>query len=276
MSKPKSSQVFIFAFIICLVCSVILAGASTLLQERQKANVRLDIVKNIMQSVGHKPEEFKGKKPNEIFAMYEKEFKDLLFDKNNQVADQHFMIEELVKLGYERHMLENEGPIELMNTFNSKVKLLAKRSNDPKSYDPGFKLVHIWQPNGTPEAYVIPIEGYGLWDIIKGYMALEPDLNTVKGITFFEHKETPGLGARIEEDWFKQQFIGKKILDDQGHLTSITVVRGKVAEQIQGDEAVHYVDGISGATLTGKGVNQFLRENLASYEPFFKTLRKDT
>lgn len=274
MSKPNnSSRVLLFALVICVVCSLILAGSSTLLMDAQQANIRLDIAKNIMICVGHSPEEFKGKKPEEILAVYRKEFVDLLIDQNNAEANPQIMREELAKLGYPSEELSAMEPADLLNAFNAKFKLLARRSGDPQSYRLSFKMVHIYQPEGTPKAYVVPIEGYGLWDKIKGFIALENDLQTVRGITFFDHKETPGLGARIEEDWFKQQFHGKKILDANGNLVSVTIVRGKVADLIQGEAAQNHVDGISGATLTGVGINKFLQANLAGYEPFFKSLR---
>ena len=121
--------------------------------------------------------------------------------------------------------------------------------------------------------YAIPVIGRGLWSTLYGYLALEPDASTVKGIQFYSHKETPGLGAEIEKDWFTNNFIGKKIVNPNGELVSIEVLRGKVDEL--SNEAYHQVDGISGATMTTKGVTQFLLEDLQKYEPFFKKIRTE-
>ncbi len=276
MSKAKSNkQVYIFAIIVCVACSVILAGAATLLQPRQAVNVKLDIVKNILVAVGHTAEEVNSATPKQVFDMYAAEFSETLVDAENQGADSTFMKQELITLSYPRQQLDDMGLSDILRIFNSKKELLARRSKKSlEQYDPGYKLIHIWKPSGSIEAYVIPIEGYGLWDIIKGYVALEPNLNTIKGISFYEHKETPGLGARITEDWFKEQFKGKQILEPSGELASVTIVRGVASDQYSGSDLTHHVDGISGATLTCKGINQFLSATLATYEPFFATLRK--
>jgi len=124
------------------------------------------------------------------------------------------------------------------------------------------------------KGYALPIEGKGLWSTLYGYFALENDLNTVMGITFYDHGETPGLGGEIETPWFQNNFKGKKILDNSGQLTSITVIKGRVNELIQDiDAKIHHVDGISGATITSKGVTLMLEKTLEDYEPYFTKLR---
>ena len=248
-----------------------------MLQPRQSVNVRLDIVRNILAAVGHDPAEIAATAPQATFDLYKAEFTELLVDGNNNSADPNYMREELVKLSYPRTQLDDMSISDLLRVFNAKKDILARRSKQSlEAYDPGYKLLHVWQPHGAVEAYVIPIEGYGLWDIIKGYVALEADLNTIKGITFYEHKETPGLGARIVEDRFREQYKGKTILTEQGDLTSVTIVRGVATDQYKEPQLNHYVDGISGATLTCKGVNHFLQATLTAYEPFLATLRKNS
>ncbi|NOZ07282.1 MAG: NADH:ubiquinone reductase (Na(+)-transporting) subunit C [FCB group bacterium] len=134
--------------------------------------------------------------------------------------------------------------------------------------DPQPLQIFVYGPEDSPKGYVIPVSGKGLWSTIHGFLALQPDLNTVAGITFYEHGETPGLGGEIEKDWFTSQFKGKKIYDQSGRLVSIHIAKGKA---LQPDD--HTVDGISGATLTGNGVNKFLKSNLSDYENFFKSNR---
>lgn len=139
--------------------------------------------------------------------------------------------------------------------------------------DPNGDLILYEKKSGDRiEGYAFPISGKGLWSTIYGYMALEPDGKTVKGITFYKHGETPGLGGEIEKDWFTSNFIGKQIVDAEGHLTSIQVIKGKVDPNRK--EAIHQVDGISGATMTGKGVTAFLARDLETYNPFFENIRK--
>ena len=122
------------------------------------------------------------------------------------------------------------------------------------------------------KGYAIPISGKGLWGTMYGYFAIEPDASTAKGITFYKHKETPGLGAEVDKDWFKNNFIGKKFIDDSGNLVSIEVIKGFVSDK--DPNAKHKVDGISGATITGTGLTTFLKADLQKYEPYFARIRK--
>jgi len=125
--------------------------------------------------------------------------------------------------------------------------------------------------NGLITGYAIPIEGKGLWGTMYGYFAIEPDAVTVKGITFYKHKETPGLGGEVDKEWFKNNFIGKRLVDNDGKLVSIEVIKGFVSDK--DPEAYRKVDGISGATVTGKGITTFLKKDLNKYEPYFKKIR---
>ena len=122
------------------------------------------------------------------------------------------------------------------------------------------------------KGYAIPISGKGLWGTMYGYFAIEPDASTAKGITFYKHKETPGLGAEVDKDWFKNNFIGKKFIDDSGNLVSIEVIKGFVSDK--DPNAKHKVDVISGATVTGNGLTTFLKSDLQKYEPYFAKIRK--
>lgn len=119
--------------------------------------------------------------------------------------------------------------------------------------------------DGKPSKYAFPISGRGLWSLLEGYVALESDLETIAGITFYKHSETPGLGAEIDTAWFQQQFVGKKLYAD-GIATDFVVAKPGMAK---GDREV---DGISGATLTGKGVQALLRKDARRYADYFNQL----
>ncbi|HEY5621021.1 MAG TPA: NADH:ubiquinone reductase (Na(+)-transporting) subunit C [Pontiella sp.] len=128
--------------------------------------------------------------------------------------------------------------------------------------------VYTWTDDGAdqPSKYAFPIKGKGLWGDIYGYLSLETDLETIAGISFYKHIETPGLGAEIEKPWFQQQFKGKKLYEN-GEAVDFAVVKPGSAL----DESS--VDGISGATLTGKGVQAFIRKDAATYAEYFKTVK---
>ena len=134
-----------------------------------------------------------------------------------------------------------------------------------------------------PLCYVIPVSGFGLWDYIIGFIAIKPDGKSVQGISWYEHKETPGLGANISEADWQSQFPGKLIFipDSNGNVNrakdpiGITVVRGKVKEVLgSSNKALAAVDGMAGATLTGNGVTKAYKDTLELYRPFLDSLSK--
>lgn len=142
---------------------------------------------------------------------------------------------------------------------------------------PGHKTlpIYLFIRKNDIEAYVIPIETRGLWGKIYGYLAIADDGSTIKGFTVYQHSETPGLGGEIEKKWFQKNFEGKQILDQHGGLVSISVAKGLVKDIPSKEKHPHYVDGISGATLTGKFLSSGLKEILTQYEPVSVRFRKN-
>tara|TARA_Y100001937_G_scaffold112525_2_gene160192 strand:- start:4137 stop:4997 length:861 start_codon:yes stop_codon:yes gene_type:complete len=272
--KQSNLYIFGFAIAVCLFASVVLAVASTALKPAQTQQVRLDIIQNILSVAGYSAEDMKGKSPADIIDLYEKKFEVLLIDKNNTPVQRSEMEKELQTLGYKEAELAEMKTFELLEVYNAKLKLLAKRAGETvEQYDKGIKVVYLYKPEGEIKYYIIPIEGNGLWGMMYGYIALKTDLNTVAGIRFYKHIETPGLGAELAKPSHNEKWIGKKILDEDGKLVSVKVAKGD-AEQSHAQEIEHYVDGISGATLTAKGINEFLKADLQTYEPYFKTRRQ--
>lgn len=236
-SKPRTSKAYIlgFAAAVTMVCSVLLASAATLLKERQDQNVQLDIKYNILSVLGLA--ESKDVPPQELFDLYDSQVSSFVVDlQGNLVQD------------------------------------VNAEQVDPKK-QPDILPVFARKNGETITAYCIPTQGKALWSTVKGYIALEQDLNTIKGITFYSHGETPGLGGEIEKEWFTNLFKGKTILNAAGEVVSVEIVKGKVRSDDPNPE--HKVDGISGSTLTGRGLNQFIKETLERYEPYFKTVRRE-
>lgn len=127
-----------------------------------------------------------------------------------------------------------------------------------------------WTEDGAtePSKYAFPISGKGLWSMLYGYLSLESDLETIAGISFYKHGETPGLGAEIEKPWFLSQFAGKKLYKDGASADFSVVKPGSELSESS-------VDGISGATLTGKGVEALLRKDAVAYAEYFNSLGED-
>ena len=127
--------------------------------------------------------------------------------------------------------------------------------------------IYIYMKNDRIESYILPIDSRGLWGRILGYLALKNDGSTIAGFTVYKHSETPGLGGEIEKRWFQKNFEGKKIVNRTGNFLSIAIAKGGVSDTVPGDRRMNYVDGISGATLTGKYLSTGLKEILLEYEP---------
>lgn len=186
--------------------------------------------------------------------------------------------------------IENDRKLNVLKAFGVSVidettgkKLTGEKINDyfknyitEKYVDDQGEYVDATAENGHPlylwkdeagKRYAIPTSGKGLWSTLYGYIALDGDMSTVKGITFYKHGETPGLGGEVDKDWFQDQFKGKKIYEN-GELVSIHVSKGAADENDP-----HSVSGISGATMTGNGINQFLKADLETYAPYFNKVR---
>ncbi|MCF7796501.1 MAG: NADH:ubiquinone reductase (Na(+)-transporting) subunit C [Lentisphaeria bacterium] len=231
----SNAYILRFAAIVTIVCGVLLASAATLLKPMQQENIQTDIKKNILKAVSLLESE-KAYTKTEILDLFDERMTSIVVNPEGEVL--------------EGLKAEDVNPAE--EPDHLPIYLLKDKSDDVI-------------------AYCIPIEGKGLWSTIHGYLALEADLNTVRGVTFYDHGETPGLGGEISQQWFQDNFSGKKILDESGNLVSITVAKGQVRDDAKGKE--HLVDGISGATLTGNGINQFLFSDLERYNPYFEEIR---
>jgi len=162
----------------------------------------------------------------------------------------------------------------IIKAFGIKTNKM-KRSEIEALYDEhvsetkaGDLPLYTWTENGEVTKYAIPISGKGLWSMLYGYLSLDADLETIAGISFYKHKETPGLGAEIEKEWFQSQFKGKKLYQN-GQPVEFSVVKpGTPLNDFS-------VDGISGATLTGKGVQALIRKDAAAYADYFKSIREN-
>ncbi len=160
---------------------------------------------------------------------------------------------------------------DIQKLYDDEITTLNIDENGMKSED-GTLSVYVATDGAQPKGYSIPISGKGLWSTIYGYIALEPDGKTVKGITFYKHGETPGLGGELEKEWFTSNYKGKQIYNDEGELVSVEIVKGQVNQNDL--NAIHQVDGISGSTLTCKGMNRFIANDLKTYKPFLERVKE--
>ena len=134
--------------------------------------------------------------------------------------------------------------------------------------------VYAYHKEGNPdqiEAYILAVYGKGLWNDIWGYIALNTDMNTVAGIVLDHKGETAGLGARITEKGVLERYKDKKIFGTDGEILSVNMLKGENNKPDLLDE--HNINGMSGATITGKGVNKMLKEYLNCYLPFIDKMK---
>ena len=223
--------------------SLLLALTSTQLKNLQEFNIELDKKKNILKCIG---KDLSLMNADAIFKEYKSNISNIILNSNGDIAAN----------------IASEYLESVPNKSTGEVKYFLNNIE----YLPAYK-------SSNPEAFIIPISGKGLWSTLFGYFALEMDLNTVIGITFYKHGETPGLGGEVEKKWFQNNFVGKKIFNQTGELVSIKVVKGKVNDVYSGEALNHGVDGISGATVTSRGVSDFLKRDLLKYEQYLKNNR---
>src|SRR5690606_25506500 len=134
--------------------------------------------------------------------------------------------------------------------------------------------IYLLRDAGQLSRVILPIHGYGLWSTMHGFVAVRPDGNTVADITFYDHGETPGLGDFVTKPAWQRAWRGKRLFDPSGAL-QIEVVPRRVPA---GDPlADHHVDGVSGATLTARGVTNTLRYWMGEhgYGPYLRSLQEE-
>ena len=179
------------------------------------------------------------------------------------------------------------SPEEILFTYNKKMKsvvvnikgeikdsLVAEKVNIQKNFkiNPEDRQYPVFMYSNTGEsvdAYIFPMFGNGLWDWISGFVALDKDLNRVIGVAFDHKTETPGLGARISSSEIQDRYKGKEIYDVDGNLVSIFMLRRENNDNL----SKHEVDGMSGATITGKGLNNMLTHYFDCYRVFIEEKR---
>lgn len=226
------------AFLVCLVCAVVVSSAAVLLRPVQDANKTLDRQINILSAAGMYEPGMSGDAVRETFDKIERRFVDL--DTG-----------EYVDMPESYDMREASRDPEL--TENLSV------DEDPASIKRRVKVAEVYlarDEQGSLTRIILPVHGYGLWSTLYGFLALEPDANTVAGLGFYEHAETPGLGGEVDNPSWKALWQGKQLYAEDGDV-AIQVIKGQVDK---GDpEKEHKVDGLSGATLTTNGVNNLIR-----------------
>lgn len=237
MAKNKDSISYIFtvAFAVCLVCAVIVSVAAVSLRPLQVKNKELDFKKNILAAASLLVE---GKSVEELFSQIETRLVNIETGEFSQEFD-----------------IDSFDPVKavsdpaITDDLSSDIDIASIKRREK------FTEVYLVRDGaGEIDTLILPIRGYGLWSTLWGFIALEEDYNTVVGLGFYSHAETPGLGGEVDNPKWKSQWPGKRVTNPEGELT-IEVTKGGQADP----NSSYEIDGLSGATLTTNGVNNLVR-----------------
>ncbi|UTW45907.1 Na(+)-translocating NADH-quinone reductase subunit C [bacterium SCSIO 12696] len=235
MAKDTVKHTILVALILCLVCSVVVSGAAVGLRSMQQENKEQDKKGNILKAAGLYQE---GVSIDQQFESVTAKVVDLSTGKFTDAVD---------VATYDQRKASKDP------AFSDKLsgdQDIAKIGRKVK-----YATIYMVEGDNGIEKLILPVKGYALWSTLYGFVALESDLNTVAGLGFYEHAETPGLGGEIDNPNWKAIWVGKKIYD--GDRTAISVEKGAVDSSKP--EAIYQVDGLSGATLTSKGVHNLMQ-----------------
>ncbi len=240
------------ATLLCLLCSIIVSGAATLLKPTQVANALLDKKNNILAVSGI---DLSGKSIEQAFTQIEARVVDIATGEYTDAVDANT---------FDQRKASKDPAYRVDLSSEQDIAQIGGRSK--------YANVYLVKEGDAIQKIILPIKGYGLWSTLYGFIALEGDANTVSGITFYDHKETPGLGGEIENKKWQASWKGKKIADVSG-MPSIQLIKGIVSPDTP--KADYKIDGLAGATLTSNGVTNLVQFWMGKdgFGPYLSKLR---
>lgn len=227
-----------FAAAVCGVCSIFVAGSAVALKDRQEQNKVLDRNKNVLVVAGliEPGESVSG---DEIAKRFNANIEAKFYDtKTDQLVD------EGDPLVYDQRKAAKDPALSHELPKNS-----AKIDRMPNK-----AVIYLVKDGDEVKQLVLPIHGKGLWSTLYGFIAVDADGETVNGITFYEHGETPGLGGEVDNPKWKALWKGRKIYAQPDDV-ALKVIKGSAGSPT---DDPHHVDGLSGATLTSDGVSNMI------------------
>lgn len=244
MARDSLGRTFLVAFLVCLVCSLLVSGTAAGLRAKKERDALLAKHRNVLGVAGLLVGEV------DISQLWQQRIEPRLVD-----------------LETGRYATGAADP-ELNRSIPADQDLAGLRTRAR------FAPVYLVRDGGRVRQLILPVHGKGLWSTLYGYIALAPDLTTVTGFGFYEHGETPGLGGEVDNPRWLAQWVGKQAVDETGR-PRIEVVRGSVDPSA--DQARFQVDGLSGATMTSRGVTNLLHYWLGEdgFGPFLAWARKE-
>lgn len=256
LSRNSIAYVVVVALAVCLVCSIVVSAAAVYLKPMQTANAKADRRRNIL-AVAELMQP--GADVNAIFReRIDPRVVDL--STGEYAAD-------IDPASYDQRSAATDPERNVDIPADADAAGIKRRAQYAEVY-----LVRGQQ--GALQTVVLPIHGYGLWSTMYGFIAVKPDGNTVSGLNFYEQGETPGLGAKVTSADWQAIWEGKKIYGEDGEV-ALRVIKGAVGPDTA--DAQYKVDGLSGATLTSRGVSGTLAYWFSErgFKPYLKNLAAD-
>jgi len=263
MSNDSIGKTLTVAVLLCLVCSVIVSTAAVVLKPLQDENKLLDKKQNILLAAGLMVE---GESVESLFKQVEAKIVNVETGK--------FATEEELKLA---SIIDAETYDQRKASKNPDLSKALSSSDDISSIrrQSLYATVYIVRnDSGELDTIILPVHGYGLWSTLYGFLALEEDANTVVGLGFYEHAETPGLGGEVDNPKWKAIWPGKKVYDGAGEV-KLSLIKGAV--DTNNPNSIHQIDGLSGASLTSRGVSNLVEFWMGEkgFGPFLAAIREE-
>lgn len=252
--RHNALYTILFSGAVCVVCAVLVSGSAVSLKERQLANAALDKQRSVLFAAGLA-------QPDESLDRQEIERR---FEQVRPIV---------IELGSGSRTDIDPGSFDQAKAAKEpETSRPAPANRASVQRLPNHALVYEVERSGETEMAVLPIEGYGLWSTLYGFLAVARDGNTIKGITYYQHGETPGLGGEVDNPNWKALWPGRRIYSEAGE-PAIRVVKGVAAPA---EEAPYEVDGLTGATITSNGVTAMLEFWLgeAGFEGYLRNFRE--
>jgi Na+-transporting NADH:ubiquinone oxidoreductase subunit C len=256
MAEENAAKPFYSVLVLAFVCSALVAGAAVGLRPLQEANKVLDRKKHILYAAG-------------------------IYDETKSIETMFSPVEtKVVELATGKFVpgtiIQPESYNQLKAALSNTTGHALKSDEDPAKlrYLEKYSLVYLVKEGDRTEQIILPVRGKGLWSTMYAYVALDGDLTTIRGVSFYQHGETPGLGGEVENQRWQDGWRGKKVYNDAGEV-GLKIVKGKGASV---EPAMSYqIDGLSGATLTTKGVDSLMEFWFGDhgFKPFFTYLKNN-
>ncbi len=252
LPNDSTKKMLFVAVVMCLVCSVIVAGAAVLLRPKQIENAALDRKRNIVEVAGLLGPD------GDVQAAFERVEARVIDLETGELA------EGVDAARYDQRKAAKDPERSKALARGEDIAGIGRRAR--------YATVYLVRDGDAIRQVILPVHGYGLWSTLYGFLALQGDFRTVAGLKFYDHAETPGLGGEVDNPNWRAKWDGKVAFDESGKAV-IEVVKGAVEATRPGAE--HRIDGLAGATLTTRGVDNLLKFWLGEngFGPFLARMR---